>query len=122
MHERAHIRRGDNIIRTAALAVVCLHWFNPFAWLFLKLLYSDIELACDEAVIAKCNEAERKRYAHALVSSVEMTNVFASSFGGAKIKLRIKSILSYRRITWISSFGFATLIIIIAYILLTNAL
>lgn len=49
-----------NFIRLLALIVVCFHWFNPFAWLMLKLLYSDIELACDESVLSKCDEAERK--------------------------------------------------------------
>ena len=39
MHEKAHIKRKDNFIRLLALIVVCFHWFNPFAWLMLKLLY-----------------------------------------------------------------------------------
>ena len=41
----------SNFICLLALIVVCFHWFNPFAWLMLKLLYSDIELACDESVL-----------------------------------------------------------------------
>ncbi|MGM9637484.1 MAG: M56 family metallopeptidase [Eubacteriales bacterium] len=121
MHENAHIKRGDNFIRIVALIIVCIHWFNPFAWLFLKLLYSDIELACDETVLSKCNETQKKEYAHTLLSTAERTNVFAATFGGANIRTRIENILSYRKLSAISIIAFLALIIAIAYTLLTNA-
>ena len=121
LHERAHMKRKDNFIRLLALVVVCLHWFNPLAWLILKLLYSDIELACDELVLSKCNEAERKEYAYTLLHTAEKTNVFAASFGGAKIRLRIENVLSYKKVSLASWVVFSALLISIAYILLTNA-
>ena len=121
LHERAHMKRKDNFIRLLALVVVCLHWFNPLAWLMLKLLYSDIELACDELVLSKCNEAERKEYAYTLLHTAEKTNVFAASFGGAKIRLRIENVLSYKKVSLASWVAFSALLISIAYILLTNA-
>ncbi len=121
MHEQAHAKRGDNFFRIAALILVCIHWFNPFAWLFLRIFYSDIELACDEAVLSKCNENQKKEYAHALLSSIEKSNVFAASFGGAKIRIRIENILSYRKISVFSMIGFTVLLISIAWVLLTNA-
>lgn len=121
MHEKAHIKRNDNFIRLFAFIIVCFHWFNPFAWLMLKLLYSDIELACDESVLSKCDEAERKEYAYTLLSTAEKTNVFAASFGGAKIRTRIKNILSYSKISIFSIVSFAALVIAICYVLLTNA-
>lgn len=37
-HERAHIRRGDHIIKPLALAVAAVHWFNPLVWLAFVLL------------------------------------------------------------------------------------
>lgn len=121
MHEEAHIKRKDNFIRLFAFIVVCVHWFNPFAWLMLKLLYSDIELACDEFVLSKCNETERKEYAHTLLSTAEKTNVFAASFGGSKIRIRIENILSYKKISIYSIVAFSALMIAICYVLLTNA-
>ena len=121
MHERAHLKRKDNLLRLLAFVVVCLHWFNPLAWLILKLLYSDIELACDELVLSKCNEAERKAYAYTLLHAAEKTSVFAASFGGAKIRLRIENILSYRKVSLASWVVCSALLISIAYILLTNA-
>ena len=121
MHENAHIKRKDNLVRLLAFIFVCLHWFNPFAWLLLKLLYSDIELTCDESVLSNCNETERKEYAYTLLSTAEKTNVFAASFGGSKIRIRIENILSYKKISYFSIAVFSTLIMAICYILLTNA-
>lgn len=121
MHEKAHIKRKDNFIRLLALIVVCFHWFNPFAWLMLKLLYSDIELACDESVLSKCDEAEREEYAYTLLSTAEKTNLFVASFGGSKIRIRIENILSYSKISIVSIVSFAALVVAICYVLLTNA-
>ena len=121
MHENAHIKRKDNLVRLLAFIIVCLHWFNPFAWLLLKLLYSDIELACDESVLSNCDETERKKYAYTLLSTAEKTNVFAASFGGSKIRIRIENILSYKKISAFSIVAFSSLIIAICCILLTNA-
>lgn len=121
MHENAHIKRKDNLVRLLAFIIVCLHWFNPFAWLLLKLLYSDIELACDESVLSNCDETERKEYAYTLLSTAEKTNVFAASFGGSKIRIRIENILSYKKISVFSIVAFSSLIIAVCYVLLTNA-
>ena len=121
MHENAHIKRKDNFVRLFAFIIVCVHWFNPFAWLLLKLLYSDIELACDESVLSNCNETERKEYAYTLLSTAEKNNVFTASFGGSKIRIRIENILSYKKISVFSIVAFSSLIIAICYVLLTNA-
>lgn len=121
LHERAHIKRRDNLVRVLAFAAVCVHWFNPLCWLFLKCLYTDMELACDETVLAPCDAEQKKEYARALVSSAEKTNVFVSAFGGARIRTRIENILSYKRMSALSAVGFSVLLLAIAYILLTNA-
>ena len=121
LHEQMHIRRGDNLWRMLAFVTVALHWFNPLSWIFLKLLLTDLELACDEGVLVKLGPDRRKEYALSLLASKTGTNVFASAFGGAKIRTRIENILSYRKMKWISSVAFAVLALAIAYVLLTNA-
>lgn len=121
LHENAHIRRGDNFWRIVALVLTCVHWFNPLCWLFLKKLYSDMELACDEKVLKSCDDTQKKQYAHTLVSSVEKTSVFASSLGGASVRLRIENILCYKRLSFMSALGALALVAAMAYILLTNA-
>ena len=121
LHERRHIRRLDNLWRMLAFLTAAVHWFNPAAWLFLKLYLADAELACDESVLSKLPAGEHKRYAHALLNAREGKAVFASAFGGAKVRTRIERILSYKRMTAASGTAFAALIAAIAYFLLTNA-
>lgn len=121
LHEQTHIRRGDNLWRMLGFTLAAVHWFNPLSWIFLKMLLTDLELACDEGVLVKLGADRRKEYALSLLDSKTGTNVFASAFGGAKIRTRIENILSYRKMKWISLVAFAGLILAISYVLLTNA-
>ena len=121
MHERAHIKAADNFWRIVAFFIAALHWFNPLAWIFLKLFLSDIELACDERVLSKCTAEQKKQYAGALLDFAPSKSVFSSAFGGAKIRTRIENILSYKKMTVISAIGSALLIAAAVYTLLTNA-
>ena len=121
LHEQLHIRRLDNLWRLLAFLTAAIHWFNPLAWLFLKLYLSDIELACDESVLSRLPAEERGRYAHTLLNTAERQTVFASALGGAKIRSRIEHIISFRRITTVSAIRFGALVAGIAYVLLTNA-
>ena len=120
-HEATHIRRWDNLWRMLAFFTGAVHWFNPLAWLFLKRFLSDIELACDEAAIAKYGREQRQAYARALVDCAESKSLFISAFGGARIRTRIEHILSYKRMTVFSLIGFFALIVSIVFALLTNA-
>lgn len=122
IHERIHIKRRDNIWRMIAIIVACIHWFNPLIWVFLKSFFGDSELACDERAIKKMNIEERKRYALTLLTYGSMDKtVFASAFGSSKVKIRIKNILSYKKLTLFSTVCFAGMLMVIAFILLTNA-
>ena len=121
LHEQVHIRRGDNLWRLIAVLTCCIHWFNPFCWLFLKCFLKDMELACDEKVISICGEDRRTAYASALLDYEEQKMWFASAFGGAGIRVRIAQILSYRRVTALSVIGFLILSAAVAVTLLTNA-
>lgn len=121
LHEQTHIRRKDNLWRMIALLTCCLHWFNPFIWLFLKRFLADMELACDEKVISICGEDQCKEYASALLDYEEQKELFASGFGGAGIRVRIRQILSYRRLTLYSAIGFLALLAVVVTTLLTNS-
>lgn len=121
-HEKAHIRRMDNLWRLLGFITACVHWFNPFSWLFLKLFLEDMEFSCDETVLKSLNEKDRRAYAEALVDCAEDVSVFASAFGGAGIRNRICRILSYKKISVFAAVCFAFLIAGVAYTLLTNGL
>ena len=121
LHERTHVKRGDNVWRLLALAVTVVHWFNPLSWIFLKLFLSDLEGACDESVLKVCGEERAKEYALALVGFEEDKNLFASALTGSHVRIRIKNILSYKKMTFLSALGFAALVAAIAVALLTNS-
>lgn len=121
LHEKTHIRRADNLWRVLVFLVVSAHWFNPLCWVFLRLFLTDIELSCDECVLVKLGDDRSKEYARSLLESKGSANVFTSAFGGAKIRIRIENILSFKKITWISFIVFVTLLTAIFYVLLTNA-
>lgn len=120
-HENAHIRRHDNLRRILGFLAASVHWFNPFSWIFLKCFLEDTELACDEEVIRHYDEKDRKGYASFLLERAAGKNLFASSFGGAKVRIRIEHILTYRKLTGVSAFCFMTLIAALIIAMITNA-
>ena len=120
-HESTHIRHGDNLWRLLALLLTTVHWFNPFSWLFFRLLLQDLELACDESVLARCSEDQRKAYARSLLHCAESRRLFPSAFGGDKLRKRIERILSFKKMTGLAAAGFSLLITAILVVLLTNA-
>lgn len=120
LHENIHIKRKDNLVRIIAISVTSLHWFNPLAWIFLKAVLADIELACDEGVLSRLPRAERKEYAISLIGYKEEKNVLHSAFFGAKLKVRVENILSYRKISSITLLLMIVFFFVLAYVLLTN--
>jgi beta-lactamase regulating signal transducer with metallopeptidase domain len=121
-HERIHIRRLDNIWRMVAIVTVCIHWFNPLSWLFLKCFLEDCELSCDAAAVKGRKAEDRNYYAQVLLLYATMENtVFSSAFGSSKVKIRIKNVLSYRKLTVYSTIYFIGMVLAILYLLLTNA-
>ena len=121
LHEKTHIRRADNLWRVLAYIIVAAHWFNPLGWIFLKLFLADMELSCDERVLVKIGDDRAKEYALSLLESKQSATVFASAFGGARIRTRIENILSFKKMTWFSLIVFIALILAVSYVLLTNA-
>lgn len=121
IHESIHVKRRDNLWRVVAVLIAVIHWFNPLIWLFLKCFLQDMELSCDEAVIKNFSIEEKKSYALSLLNATERRAGFSSPFGGANLSSRIRSILSYKKLSLFSLLCFVLLSFIIFYTLLTNA-
>lgn len=51
LHELVHVRRLDLLAQAVAQAACCLDWFHPLAWVALRQLRKERELACDDAVL-----------------------------------------------------------------------
>lgn len=99
-HEQAHISHFDHLSKLLAALLVCVYWFNPFIWIAYLLYCKDLELACDERVIAKLGNEEKKPYSEALlICSVSNKALLQSplSFSEVAIKNRIVNILKYKK-------------------------
>jgi beta-lactamase regulating signal transducer with metallopeptidase domain len=99
-HEQVHIHRYDHIIKPLAFAVLCIHWFNPVAWLAFYLMCDDMEKSCDESVIRQMGSGIKKEYSISLLSLSTGRRFIGGSplaFGESNTKGRIKNILNYKK-------------------------
>ena len=99
-HEQAHIRRKDHWWKPVGFLLLTVYWFNPLMWVAYILLCRDIELACDEKVIAELGNEQRADYTQALVACAVNRRMIAAcplAFGEVGVKDRIKSIMNYRK-------------------------
>ena len=105
-HERAHIKRRDYLIKPLAFFILSVYWFNPVMWLAYVLLCRDIELACDERVLAELGPECKKPYSEALLTAVAFHRSVAAcpvAFGEGKLKARVKNVLSWKKpVIWIT--------------------
>jgi len=70
-HELTHHRRGDLWTKLLARFANALHWFNPFVYLAVSRFNREMELSCDEKVIAALSEEERVLYGKTMLDIVQ---------------------------------------------------
>ncbi|MDE6922237.1 MAG: M56 family metallopeptidase, partial [Oscillospiraceae bacterium] len=99
LHERTHIRRCDHVTRALAWLAVAVHWFNPLVWLAFHLAGRDMEMSCDEAVLARMGRDVRADYSTSLLRLSTGGRLPAGplAFGGGNIRRRIKNVLGYKK-------------------------
>lgn len=105
-HELVHVARRDLWYKWLYQLMLCIHWFNPFLYLFEKRMNMDCELSCDEAVLAELTAEGRKAYGNVLLDIAEQgvvlrANAFATTFvtGESGLKKRLNGILHYQKAT-----------------------
>lgn len=122
-HEQAHLRRRDYLLKPICWAVLALHWFNPMVWAAYLLMSRDIEIACDQAVIRQLGPAVKADYSYALLelaANGHFPTPCPISFGEGDAKVRIRSVLSYKRpAAWIAVMS-ALAVTVAAVCLLTD--
>ena len=99
-HEDAHLSRCDHLWKPLGFLLLIVHWFNPLLWAAYILLCRDIELACDERVVRKMDEREKKEYSMTLLAcSVPRRRLQACplAFGEVGVKERVKNVLNYKK-------------------------
>ncbi len=99
-HEKAHIRRGDHLWKPLGFLLLSVYWFNPILWAAYIFMCRDIELACDERVIAKLGEHSKRDYSEALINCSAPRRLVSAcplAFGEIGVKERIKRVLNYKK-------------------------
>lgn len=99
LHERCHIRRLDHVVKLLAFLALCIHWFNPLAWLFFVLLGKDMEMSCDEAVIKRLGTDIRADYSASLLRLATGRRILAGTplaFGEGNTRDRVKNVLRWK--------------------------
>ncbi len=128
-HEQVHIKRCDYLVKQIAFLIVCVHWFNPMAWISLWFMCRDMELSCDEQVLKAFGRNSeqimpyKKEYAAALLSLASGRNIRISSglfFGDGNVKKRIQNVLGFQRPKRIITYISVILIILAAVGLMGN--
>lgn len=99
-HEYVHIRRLDMLTKLIMIAAVCIHWFNPLAWVMYILFNRDLELSCDETVVRRFGMDIKSVYATALISMEEKKSgltPLCNSFSKNAIEERIRAIMKIKK-------------------------
>ena len=102
-HERAHLRRGDQLWKPLGYLILTAYWFNPLCWLAYILFCRDIEAACDEKVVRELGEGCKAAYSRALLACSAPKKLITAcplAFGETGVKSRIKSVLNYKKPTF----------------------
>lgn len=91
-HELIHYRRRDIWYKLVLLLANAIHWFNPAVWLMVYAADRDLELSCDEAVVAGRDEAYREEYGRCLLAVVRAgmsrRTLFTTNFYSGKKTLK----------------------------------
>lgn len=99
-HERAHLRRGDQLWKPLGYLILAAYWFQPLCWLAYILFCRDIEAACDEKVVRELGEGCKAAYSRALLACSAPKKLITAcplAFGETGVKARIRSVLSYKK-------------------------
>ena len=70
LHELTHYRRRDIWLKTLAMWVNTLYWFNPLMWYMVRLVERDTELACDEDALRALPPDAYAAYGQTILTAV----------------------------------------------------
>lgn len=123
LHEKAHLKHFDNIIKPLLFILLCLYWFNPFMWLAYILFLKDMELSADETVVEKLSKTQRKDYAEALLQcsiNQKGLNPYPIAFSSANVKQRIKNVIFHKKTLANSSIAILLICIVLISVFFTK--
>lgn len=121
-HEQYHIRHLDHWAKALALGILVVYWWNPAVWLCWVLFCRDMEMRCDEAVLAKLGEDVKRGYSLSLVSfALDRRFPAALAFGEHDAARRVKNVLKWKRAKPVVVVIGSVVVIAVALVCGTNA-
>ncbi len=99
-HEQAHLHRRDHWWKPLGWLLLTVYWFHPLMWVAYILLCRDIEMACDERVVATLDTAQRKAYSYSLLACRAPRRLVTAcplAFGETGVRQRVKAVLHYKK-------------------------
>ena len=99
-HERYHLRRGDQWWKLLSCLILAAYWWDMAVWLCWVLFCRDLEMRCDEAVLAQLGDQVKRGYSLSLVSfAMERRFPAALAFGEHDAARRVKHVLAWKKET-----------------------
>lgn len=122
-HESWHIRRHDPLWKLIAFVLLAVYWWNPLAWIAFFYMTRDMEMSCDEAVLAQFGNQIKKGYSASLLAFAMERHPYSFApvaFGEADAGRRIKNVLNFKKPhTWVAAIA-TVLVALVAVSCLTN--
>lgn len=122
-HESWHIRRHDPLWKLIAFVLLAVYWWNPLAWIAFFYMTRDMEMSCDEAVLAQFGNEIKQGYSASLLSFAMERHPYSFApvaFGEGDAGRRIKNVLNFKKPhTWVAAIA-TILVVIVAVSCLTN--
>ncbi|SHO47648.1 M56 family metallopeptidase [Anaerocolumna xylanovorans] len=91
-HELIHYKHHDLAYKFILLLANSLHWFNPLVYYMVYLANNDIELYCDETLVAQKNLDYRENYSKILLQVMTGTGknniLLSTGFSGKKKQIK----------------------------------
>lgn len=89
-HELHHLQRRDVDSKVFMIFSRALMWFNPLMWIAVRKASDDLELSCDEIVLADADSRERMAYAELILNTAGSSIGFSTCLSGAAASLRYR--------------------------------
>ncbi|MDO4340549.1 MAG: M56 family metallopeptidase [Eubacteriales bacterium] len=69
LHETAHIRHWDFLLKVTVLIIRSLYWFNPLTYILFRELSNQQEFFADEWVVKRLDNRQIMKYGNAIIDS-----------------------------------------------------
>lgn len=98
-HELHHLRRRDTDSKLFFAFTAAFCWYNPLVWIAFRQAADDLELSCDEVVLADADDKERNCYANLILDTAAEARGFTTclSARASSLRYRLHGIMQTRK-------------------------